>query len=255
MVNKIKMIILYIIKFLFMITGRKWEHFYSFLLNRQERNNSIENIESLNHEYHFWSVKKGYTILEFLKNNGLKKNNSFLDYGCGYGRVAVPAIEFLDNNKYIGVDLSRERIRIAEEYIIKKNINKSFQFHISINKNLEQIVGKTKFDFILLYSVICHNPLKEVERILKECKLHLQNNGKTFFDYQNANKKNKNDHFLSLFGYKLKYSFKDYRFSSNEMDNLLNKLGYNYKVIGDFEKYSDNKFPNIYRKMIMLTHK
>ena len=255
MVNKIKWLILYILKYLFIITCRKWEHFYSFLLNRQERKNSFENIEKLNHEYHFWSVKKGYTILDFLKNNGLKESNSFLDYGCGYGRVAIPAINFLNDKKYIGVDLSKERIRMAEEYIAKKNIKKSFQFHVSINKTLDQIIGDKKFDYILLYSVICHNPLKEVERILKELKLHLNINGKIIFDYQNADKDNKNDYFFSLFGYKMKYSYKDYRFSALEMDKLLRKLGYNYKELEDFEKYSDNKYHNPFRKMIMLSHK
>jgi len=255
MKNKIKWFVLYLIKFLYKLIGLKWEHFYSLLLNRQERKNSYKNIERLNHDYHFWAVKKGYSILDFLKNNGLKNSSSFLDYGCGYGRVGIPAIEFLQDNKYIGLDLSRERIRIAKEYITKKNINKLYEFHISLNKSLSGIVGNKKFDFILLYSVICHNPLNEVRRILKELKNHMEDGGKIFFDYQNADENNPNDYFFSIFGFQIKYSFKDYRFTYEEIDNLLNELEFNYQELKDFEKYSDNKVPNPYRKMLMLTNK
>ena len=254
--TNIKWLILYIIKFLYLLLGLGWNSFYTLVLNRQERKNSFNHIKNLKHKTNFWALNKGHTMLDFLKKNGLKANSSFLDFGCGYGRVGIPLIKYLDTEKYVGLDLSHQRIRLAREYILEEGVtNKNYDFHVSLNKSLKELLGNKKFDFILLYSVICHNPLQEAKNILKELKPFMNKDGKLLFDYQNANENNKNDYFTSILGFKIKYSVKDYRFYDYEIENILLELGYRFEVLEDFENYSDNKVPNPYRKMLMLSCK
>ena len=111
------MAITFSIEIYFLLFGKDWRTFYAIILNRQDRKLDISSIKRVKHDTNFWALDTGKQVKKLLVNKGLK-NHDFLDYGCGYGRMALPFIDYLnDNNKYIGVDLSKVRVKLAKEYI------------------------------------------------------------------------------------------------------------------------------------------
>ena len=99
---------------------------------------------------------------------------------------------------------------------------------VSHKKSLLELLGSTKYDIIVIYTVIVHNPLKHVEQIIKEVKNHLKPNGIIFFDYSEPTK---SDHYTNFLGLKIKLSVKDYRHTSIEISRILEKFKLNKSII------------------------
>lgn len=86
--------------------------------------------------------------LKLLKKLGLKEDHEFLDFGCGVLRGGIDIINYLDDEKYYGYDISRERLDLGESQFVKSNINK--KIYLS-----DQIPHK-KFDVIWAFQVFIH---------------------------------------------------------------------------------------------------
>ena len=168
--------------------------------------------------------------------------------------MALPLIDYLDNNKYTGVDLSEVRIKLAIDYIKSANIKKKYKILLSLNKTLASLLGSNKFDFILLYSVINHNPKEEVYKILEELKRHLKPKGKIFFDYQEYGKDNPNNHFTTFLGFTIEKSVKDFYLQTHELKELLSKLNLKCTEVKEFKKFNDSIASKFYKKMVMVEH-
>ena len=64
---------------------------------------------------------------------------SFLDFGCGYGRIGIPVIKYLNKKLYTGIDLSEERIRLAKKYVKKEKLeHKAPILLCSLDKSLKE---------------------------------------------------------------------------------------------------------------------
>jgi len=104
----------------------------------------------------------GQTILRFLKKNiKTKKSALILDAGCGEGRF----IRYLvGKGRIIGMDFSKEYIKIARKYI------KGAKFVVGSVTKIP--FPANKFDYIFLVDVLQHVPeleksIKELHRVLK----------------------------------------------------------------------------------------
>ena len=122
----------------------------------------------------------------------------------------------------------------------------------SYKKSLSDLLKNKKFDTIWIYTVLCHNPPKDVENILREAKQFLAKDGKIFIDYDN---KSDEDHFMNFLGFKIKTSIKDYRLADEEMFSILKKLNFDYKIIHDFIDFQTDKTVRPSSKMLMLSSK
>ena len=241
-INLIKKYVLYIIKYLFFLIGKDWKDFYSWFLNKIEKKNDFSIIKSQDRKYGFYSLETGNKDLKFLVKNGLKKHHKFLDYGCGYGRTAIPVIKFLAKNRYVGIDLSKERIRIAREYIKDQKLEeKQPILSVSYNKQLKHILGNQKFDCIFIYTVLVHNPFKEVQKILNEAKYYLKKDGKIFVDYWRPRP---GEEFQSV---------KDYRLKKELIESFLLNNGFIFEDLDDFINYQPNKIASKYHRMLSLS--
>jgi len=220
--QKFKSIAPYLIRLIFKLIGKDWNSFYAWLLNKIERKNSFDSIKNINRLHGFYSLKGGEHLKHVLIKNGLKKYHRVLDFGCGYGRVGVPLIKYLKKSSYTGIDLSKERIRLAKEYVLQKNLlKKNPEFYVSHSKSLNELLGSKKYDVIVIYTVIVHNPLKNVEIILHDVKKYLKPKGLIFFDYSEPTNE---DLFTKFLGFKIKLSVKDYRHTFEEIQNIIKKL-------------------------------
>ena len=240
-INKSKFYGAYVIRFVFSCCGYDWRKFYTWLLNKIEKKNNFLIIKKQKRRNGFYSLETGKRDLNFLIKYGLKKSDSFLDYGCGYGRTAIPVINFLEENKYTGLDLSKERIRIAQEYLIDKSLqHKKPNFIVSVDKKLKDIIKNQSFDIIFIYTVITHNPIREVRNILQEMKPYLNDGGKIFVDYWRPVPEEPLQ------------SVKDYKIKKTDMEKLILEIGYNFIDIEDFFNFQPHKRPSKYHRMLCL---
>ena len=250
---KLKITALYILKHYFKIFKNDWTEFYTLMLNRLEKNNNFNLIKKQNRKYGFYSLDMGHKFLNLLKKYGLKKDSTFLDYGCGYGRIGIPVINYINKGNYFGIDLSKERIRIAKDYAKESKLDiKAPVFLPSFKKSLSDLCNTKKFDCILIYTVLCHNTPKEVEKILKEVKQFITKDGKIFIDYVNPNNE---ENYMRFLGFKIKTSLKDYRLTDEEMLSILDKLDFKYEKIDDFVDFQTDKTVMMYSKMLILSNK
>lgn len=103
---------------------------------------------------------------EYLIKHGLKKDQTFLDYGCGPGAAGVYFIEYLDAGKWTGIDISNESIRVAKDLFKRKKLESKKPELVYIpHGDLKPIKGRT-FDVIIAQSVFTHLPPDEIIAIL-----------------------------------------------------------------------------------------
>ena len=128
-------------------------------------------------------------IFQIFNNKKLNidwKNASILDYGCNQGNYINSASQFINSEKYLGVDIIQKSIDLAKEkhpgYKFV-HYNKWHQiFNPTGNKNIK-ISSKIneKFDVIICYSVFTHSTIEQTKDELKELITLLNPNGMILF--------------------------------------------------------------------------
>ncbi|NWF75458.1 MAG: class I SAM-dependent methyltransferase [Nitrospirae bacterium] len=111
----------------------------------------------------------------------IKKGDKILDAGCGLGQVVFNLL----NRGYdaYGIDFSAETIKIAKEYHQQKYQETKERFFVSDIRELN--FPANSFDVYVSYGVIEHFKKTEHEKIIKEAKRVLKNNGLIFLYYPN----------------------------------------------------------------------
>jgi SAM-dependent methyltransferase len=142
-------------------------------------------------------LKIGKVFLNtFIEKAHLQKTDDVLDVGCGIGRMAIPLVNYLNNDaSYEGFDIVEKGIKWCEKNITPKHPNFHFQIADLYNKRYYP-KGKYKaseykfpfadnsFDFIFLTSVFTHMLPDEIENYTSEISRVLRKNGRcliTFF--------------------------------------------------------------------------
>lgn len=107
--------------------------------------------------------------LKLLKRFGLKENHEFLDFGCGVLRGGIDIINYLDDEKYHGYDISRKRLDVGKSIYEKSGINK--KIYLS-----DQMPNYKKFDVIWAFQVFIHIADDIFDENLKLLLAHLAGN-------------------------------------------------------------------------------
>jgi ubiquinone/menaquinone biosynthesis C-methylase UbiE len=102
----------------------------------------------------------------FLKKQGLKPNDLFLDLGCGYLRGTIRLVDYLEDGMFFGIDISDANIRRARARALelcrhKPNLAVANRFEI------EQIWSNMRFDMIFAASVFTHIFPRDIEECLR----------------------------------------------------------------------------------------
>lgn len=208
--------------------GRPWRDFYAWWIDRQERNNSIEKMaawkpELQGYERGFFDLSRGYYHLEFMKRHGVEPHHRFLDFGCGFGRTAIAVVPYLDKGAYVGVDLSKERIRMAEDWISQEKLSdKAPRFERSSDIHLSYLDDKS-FDVVWTQAVISHMPFEDVERFLQAARRVLKDEGVLMFDYVRSED-----------GFK-RHTIKDFFYTEEAIRAAVDRAGFTYSVAADWD--------------------
>ncbi len=160
-------------------------HFYNFVyLFRSEK----ENIPSMGDQLFigggdFEEIGKEF-FAYFTKWGRIQNDYRVLDMGCGFGRMALPLISFLDKGSYEGFDVHKKGIEWCQKYISEKNPNFKFHFTDVYNVNYNPAgtlkantfqfpYANEEFDFCFATSLFTHlkppdarNYIKEMSRVL-----------------------------------------------------------------------------------------
>lgn len=91
-----------------------------------------------------------------LKKLGLKPSSTVLEIGCGPLTAGVPVIEYLDPNRYVGVDVRSTVLNCAWQVIGKQGLSVKNPQLIRSDNFADDVLGDRRFDFIWTFSVLYH---------------------------------------------------------------------------------------------------
>ena len=168
--------------FLIFLREAYWFFFYKIIKKEYFKYYSIR-MDNLVSEDSQWGLKNKKFQIDYLISYGLKKNMKFLDYGCGAINSGRYFIDYLNEENYVGVDVSEKVLKLGEKRVDKFKLRSKKPRLIHI-KSLNQIKNlNEKFDVVWGQSVLTHMPPEDLNIFLKEIKFCININSKILFTF------------------------------------------------------------------------
>tara|TARA_Y100001970_G_C14256637_1_gene875962 strand:- start:5246 stop:6007 length:762 start_codon:yes stop_codon:yes gene_type:complete len=241
--SKFKWKVLYIIRAFFYLFGKSWNDFYSWMLDFQDRKLNLDLIlskqESPQKYKGLWDWHRGEYFLKYLKRHGFKKNHTIFDLGCGYGRATIPILKYLDDKgAYIGSEISKVRLSVAEDWIKKVNLeNKRYRLCLSKDNKLN-FIDNNSIDIVWVFSVFNHMPDNVIEDIIQSLHLKMKNNGLLFAYFITPQDETP--------------SVKTFPRTEKFMENLFTSKGFTFKKMNDYDDDYDPENRAKYSRMYIV---
>lgn len=216
-----------LIRLAFAAIGRRWVDFYAWMLDRQESRNSIERILDAHRgapgkDRGLYDLSRSRYHLEYLRRHGLLPRHRLFDFGCGFGRTAIVALPYLDPGNYVGAEISRERIRIATEWIERENLgDRRPRFEVTKDLDLKYL-EPASVDVMWMQAVVSHMPQSDIERVFSAARRILRGDGMLLFDYVEAQD-----------GY-TRHTIKDFFYTREQMERMLSRAGFRFERLTDW---------------------
>ena len=230
----------------FRIMGKGWNDFYAWMLDALERKNSLDRIfkrypPGTGKDRGLYDWSRGEYHAEFLKRIGLQPRHRLMDFGCGYGRTAIPLLEYLEPGNYIGTDLSRRRIEMAKEWVEREGLADRRPTFLTVNDNFLSYLEAGSIDYIWTYSVFTHMPEAEMVSILRAANQVLAPAGVFVFNYSEA------------IGDELEQpSIKDYRYPKDQILRIVSEAGYTSEKRDDWDDDLEDGRKSTVSRMLLL---
>ncbi|MEK6616194.1 MAG: class I SAM-dependent methyltransferase, partial [Bacteroidota bacterium] len=103
-----------------------------------------------------------FILFKKLKSLGLNTNSHVLELGCGIGVITSLIATVVRKGKITAVDISPKSIEVSKKKIFQKT---NIEFIVSDILNFSY--PDNRFDFITLFDVIEHIPLKDHSAVFK----------------------------------------------------------------------------------------
>lgn len=162
--------------------------------------------------------------LNYMKMKGLQPHHRLLEYGAGVLRAGVLFIEYLDRDKYTGVDISALRLQKGIALANERGIPRD-RYRIEVLSHARATeLDDSQFDYIWSHDVFCHMPLDEDEACLIALKPHLAPGGKIFITYSRADE------------YKTS-KLKDFWYTNDQFRQMCERAGFNCVLQEDWYQY------------------
>ena len=111
----------------------------------------------------------GRIQLAILRAEGLQPASRLLEFGCNIGRLALHAVPYLAQGRYIGLDFSPTLIRHARDaaatHLADADLAR-FEFAVDDGENLAR--WGTDFDYACAFNVFTHIEHEDAFRLLRE---------------------------------------------------------------------------------------
>ncbi len=181
-----------VVKWGFLLVGKSWNDFYRWMLNLQERNTTLDMIlnrveptskDPKERGRGLWAWWVGKDYFSFMEAHGLKPEHRVLDFGCGYGRVAIPLLKFLEPANYVGTELSDKRVALAEQWVKREGLEDKKSLFVVSTDNAMPYLEDSSIDVVWTLSVFTHMPEKELHEVLDTFYRVLRPEGAIYFHY------------------------------------------------------------------------
>ena len=211
--------------FLYRLRGRSWIDFYG---DRLDGYVDVEKPLPAAYTAH----SQGY--FQYMLKHGLESHHHFLDYGCGFLRTALPVIRHLTEGRYVGVDISPQRIARGIRYLrTNGTADGTYDVHAVKDCELRELEGQ-QFDFVWALSVINHMPEQDIRVMLRAVRRLMAPDGRFLFVF-NEGKTTK------------RWRIKDWWYPLADMRSWCEEAGFAFEILPDYEE------PGGYTRMAQLT--
>ncbi|WP_306017376.1 class I SAM-dependent methyltransferase [Oceanicaulis sp. MMSF_3324] len=122
---------------------------------------------------------------QFLLSQGLKPEHRFIDMGCGSLRAGVPLTEYLDAQRYYGVDISPDLLVAGyEREIVPAGLEAKLpRSNLAANADFDATGFGVKFDYGIAQSVFTHMPITRLTDCLTALRPVFTEGGRFYVTY------------------------------------------------------------------------
>lgn len=226
----------------FSVFGRPWNEFYAWMLNYQDRKLTLDQIlrrKPVEGRFQgLWDWWRGDYYLDYMKRHGVLPDQTIVDYGCGYGRLAIPCLRYqASGGHYVGTEITERRLDLAKEWIAREGLSdKSFELVLSMDNTMPYLSDAT-VDVVWVMSVFNHMPDQELDTSLAAIWRVLKPGGVLFCYYAVDDDT----------GWK---SVKDFRRSDADMEQRIAGLGFTMELMTDWDDDLEER-PEVSRMMLV----
>ncbi|MEZ5670404.1 MAG: class I SAM-dependent methyltransferase [Alphaproteobacteria bacterium] len=201
------------------LRGRSWVDFYAHRLDAYVAGDANRPVSQ---RY----LGGGQIHRDYLVAHGLLAHHRLLDFGCGMLRSGLHFIRYLDDNRYVGVDISGHRvergIRLLSDHGIPAD---RFETHVVGDCRLRELTGQT-FDYVWANSVVTHMPESDVRTAFRAIRGLLAPDGAFYFTFAEADRRRR-------------MNIKDFWYTRADMQALCADCGLDFAVQEDWRDRGD----------------
>lgn len=141
----------------------------SFFKEKQERRHAMAGPSKR------WKMKRAFQI-RFLKEQGLRPDQTLVEIGCGTLRGGIPLIEYLDSGNYLGIEVREEVLIEAQRELEDCNLTHK-KPQLIVCDDLSALDLKRPVDVIWAFSVLIHMQDPVLHQALDFVSKHLKDSG------------------------------------------------------------------------------
>lgn len=210
--------------------GGSWNDFYAWMLDLQDRGRTLDEILSrpppngggrLGHYSSLWHWQIGEFHARFMMSHDLQPHHTVLDFGCGYGRAAMPLLRYLEPGKYVGVEISKRRLALAREWVEREGLGHKQPRFVCSKDNGMPYLQDNSVDVVWALAVFNHMPDNVLEECLRSMNRVLRPNGLLFC-------------YFTVPNVVMGESVKNFYRTQDHMEALLARYGFGYTTANDW---------------------
>lgn len=128
-----------------------------------------------------WS-EIGKLQFEYVKNNGLRSDERFLDIGCGCFRGGAFFIEYLNSGNYYGLDISQDLLDVGYNVELKKLGLQSKQpkNNLHCTEQFDASIFQVEFHYALALSLFTHLTINHIRLCLAQLASVMESGGEFY---------------------------------------------------------------------------
>lgn len=107
-------------------------------------------------------------VMRYVRHLGLRPHHTLLDFGCGTLRTGKHLIDFLEPDRYAGVDISRGAVEYARTLIETDERLAGKRPTVQVVRPFQELDLPWSPDFILCHSVFTHLPRRAALRTFRQ---------------------------------------------------------------------------------------